>query len=69
MRSKEQLVKMYDCDPASPYDMTLEELYVLKAEIGETEVIVDAILEVSGATNEQRAKELGMTLKEFLSYS
>lgn len=68
MRSTEDLAAAYDRDPASTYDMTLEELYRLAHRAGETEVIIDAILAVSGASDEARAEQLGMTLEEYQSY-
>ena len=68
MRSTEDLAAAYDHDPASVYDMTLEELYRLAHRAGETEVIIDAILAVSGASDEARAEQLGMTLEEYQSY-
>ena len=69
MRSTEDLTAAYDYDPGSVYDMTLEELYSLSVEVGETEVIVDAIIAVGGGSGADRAAALGMTLEEYLSYS
>ena len=69
MRSTEDLTAAYDYDPGSVYDMTLEELYSLLGEVGETEVIVDAIIAVGGGSDADRAAALGMTLEEYLSYS
>ena len=68
MRSTEDLIAAYKRDPSSAYDMTLEELYHLSPYTGETEVIIDAILAVSGASDEARAEQLGMTLEEYQSY-
>lgn len=68
MRSTEDLAAAYDRDPSSVYDMTLEELYTLSGTVGETEPIIDAILAVSGASDEERAEQLGMTLEEYQSY-
>jgi len=68
MRSTEDLAAAYNRDPSSVYDMTLEELYTLSGTVGETEPIIDAILAVSGASDEERAEQLGMTLEEYQSY-
>jgi len=68
MRSTEDLAAAYDRDPASAYNMTLDELYILSVEVGETEVIVDAIIAASGGSDADRADALGMTLEEYLSY-
>ena len=68
MRSTEDLTAAYNYDPGSVYDMTLEELYSLSGEVGETEVIVDAIITVGGGSDRD-ALLLAMTLEEYLSYS
>ena len=69
MRPTEELVVLYNRDPSSVYDMTLDEIYCLVPVFGETEVIIDAILAVSGASDAARAEQLGMTLEEYQSYS
>ncbi len=69
MRPTEDLIATYERDPSSAYDMTLEELYHLAPHTGETEAIIDAILAVSGASDKERAEQLGMTLEEYQSYS
>lgn len=69
MRSTEDLTDAFKRDPASVYNMTLDELYILSGEVGETELIVDAIIAVGGGSDADRAAALGMTLEEYLSYS
>ena len=68
MRSTKDLLTAFDRDPASVYNMTLDELYILSGEVGETELIVDAIIAVGGGSDADRAAALGMTLEEYLSY-
>jgi alcohol dehydrogenase class IV len=68
MRSTEDLVAAFDRDPASVYDMTHDELCILSGEVGDNELIVDAILAVGGGSDADRAAALGMTLEEYLSY-
>ena len=76
MRSTEDLIAAYDRDPSSVNDMTLDELCLLGAVVEQeavaalqrAEVIIDALLAVIGASDEERAEQLGMTLEENQSY-
>jgi|TARA_Y100000310_G_scaffold316523_1_gene368364 hypothetical protein len=53
-------------DSSTAYDCNEEELQTLIGEFGEMEPIIDAMNVLSGASDEQRARDLGLSLEEFL---
>ena len=59
------LVENYNMDPSSAYELTSEQLYVLMAQVGEMEPIIDALNVLSGASVEQRARDIGCDPEDF----
>ena len=59
------LVENYKLDSSMVYGCTAEELQVLVAEMGELEPIIDAINVLSGASIEQRARDIGCSPSDF----
>ena len=62
------LVKRYGMDSGITYELSAQELQVLLAEVGEEEPIVDAINVLSGVSIEQRAKDIGCRVDDFLEW-
>ena len=60
------LVKRYRMDSGITYELSAQELQVLLAEVGEEEPIVDAINVLNGVSIEQRAKDIGCRVDDFL---
>jgi hypothetical protein len=58
------LVERFRRDPSSPYNMTMDELQTLLAEVGEQEPVVDAILRLGGAPDTERAAQLGVSVED-----
>ena len=59
------LKNQYECDPSVVYDLTAEDLELLLCELGELEPIIDAMNILSGASVEQRAKDIGCSPEDF----
>jgi hypothetical protein len=62
------LVENYNMDASSAYELTSEQLYVLMAQVGEMEPIIDALNVLSGASVEQRARDIGCQPEDFHEY-
>jgi hypothetical protein len=62
------LVENYNMDSSSAYELTSEQLYVLMAQVGEMEPIIDALNVLSGASVEQRARDIGCQPEDFHEY-
>jgi hypothetical protein len=60
------LVERYEMDPGIVYELTAQELQVLLSEVGEMEPVVDAINVLSGASVEQRARDIGCMPEDFI---
>ncbi len=60
------IIERYKMDSSTAYDCNEEELQTLIGEFGEMEPIIDAMNVLSGASDEQRARDLGLSLEEFL---
>ena len=60
------LVERYKIDSSIVYDCDETELNILLGEFGEMEPIIDAINVLAGASDVQRARDLGLSLDEFL---
>lgn len=59
------IIERYKMDSSIAYDCNEEELQTLIGEFGEMEPIIDAMNVLSGASDEQRARDLGLSLEEF----
>jgi len=62
------LVKRYETDSSIAYELSAQELKVLLAEVGEMEPVIDAINVLSGVSIEQRAKDIGCRVDDFLEW-
>ena len=62
------LVENYNMDSSIAYELTSEQLYVLMAQVGEMEPIIDALNVLSGASVEQRARDIGCQPEDFHEY-
>lgn len=59
------LVQRYEQDSSVTYELTSDELYKLMSVVGEMEPIIDALNVMNGATNEQRAEDIGCHPDDF----
>ena len=62
------LVERYEMDSGITYELSAQELQVLLVEVGEMEPIIDAINVLSGVSIEQRAKDIGCRVDDFLEW-
>lgn len=59
------IFEMYRRDPGVVYELTYNQLLELMGEFGEDDCIVDAILVLGDASNEERAEQLGCSPEDF----
>jgi hypothetical protein len=59
------IIERYRLDSSTAYDCDEEELQVLIGEFGEMEPIIDAMNVLSGASVEQRARDIGCDPEDF----
>jgi|TARA_Y100000310_G_C20537014_1_gene741341 hypothetical protein len=69
-----EIVRLFDIDPGSVYDMTQDELQHLIGQFGEMEHILDAMvrLDASSMTEEQllyaRAEAIGCSVQDIIDF-
>ena len=69
-----EIVRLFDIDPGSVYDMTRDELQHLIGQFGEMEHILDAMvrLDASSMTEEQllyaRAEAIGCSVQDIIDF-
>jgi hypothetical protein len=59
------LAERYEMDSGIAYSLTAEALQALLQEVGEMEPIIDAINVLNGASDEQRAMDIGCDPSDF----
>ena len=62
------LRERYLQDPSVAYELDRDELAALMSEVGEMEPIIDALNVLSGASVEQRARDIGCSPEDFHRY-
>jgi len=62
------IIERYRLDSSTAYECNDEELQVLIGEFGEMEPIIDAMNVRSGASLEQRARDIGCSPQDFPEY-
>ncbi len=69
-----EIVRHFDIDPGSVYDMTQEELEFLQHEFGEREHILDAMVKLNADSMDDdqllfaRAEAIGCTVQDLLDF-
>tara|TARA_Y100000310_G_C20257717_1_gene612146 strand:- start:68 stop:271 length:204 start_codon:yes stop_codon:yes gene_type:complete len=61
----DNIFEQYERDPSIAYELGHDDLYRLMWQFGEQEPIIDAILVASGASNQERAEQLGCSPSDF----
>jgi len=59
------IIERYRMDSSTAYDCDEGQLQVLIGEFGEEEPIIDAMNVLSGASIEQRARDIGVSVEDF----